>query len=88
MRSGPISLHNAIEELQCHRESIERLEADRDLLLELYPGSQSGSLESLEPRERHRVYRMFQLEVLVSAGGNLSVGSIARGAVLNVAKET
>jgi hypothetical protein len=77
-----------LEELQCHRESIERLEADRDLLLELYPGSQSGSLESLEPRERHRVYRMFQLEVLVSAGGNLSVGSIARGAVLNVAKGT
>jgi site-specific DNA recombinase len=77
-----------LEELQCHREGVKRLEADRDLLLELYAGSQPASLEGLEPRERHRVYRMLQLEVLVSEGGNLSVSSIVRGAVLSVAKET
>jgi hypothetical protein len=64
--------------IEDRRERVDELERDRDALLEAYAGAAPEILESLEPAERHRVYRMLRLEVLIGLDGSLN-GSIANG---------
>jgi hypothetical protein len=75
--------------IEDRRERVEELERERDALLEAYAGATPEVLEGLEPVERHRVYRMLRLEVLVGLDGSLN-GSIANGlpgaAVLGLAE--
>jgi site-specific DNA recombinase len=49
--------------LKDRRESIERLEQDKDLLLDHYAGMAPEALSSLTPEERHQVYKMLRLKV-------------------------
>jgi site-specific DNA recombinase len=72
-----------LEEVRRRRESAQRLVRDEEALLESYAGTRPESLEVVPAEERRRVYRMLQLEVLVSADGSLSVDGIAGSAVLS-----
>jgi len=60
-----------LEVLNSHRERIERLERDKDALLESYAAMVPQALDSLTPEERHQVYKM--LRVRVSVGPNEKV---------------
>ena len=75
-----------LEELRHRFESAHRLVRDEEALLKSYVGSHPEFLEGLPAEERHRLYRMLQLEVLVSEGGSLTVDSITGAAVLSVLK--
>jgi hypothetical protein len=64
--------------IEDRRERVRELERDREAILEAYAGAAPEILEGLEPAERHRVYRMLRLEVLIGLDGSLN-GSIANG---------
>lgn len=55
------------------RERIERMERDRDAVLETYAGAVHEGLDTLTPEERHRVYKMLRLEVLAYPDKSLVV---------------
>ncbi len=42
---------------------LQRLERDRDALMESYAGMVSETLEDLAPEERHRIYKLLRLGV-------------------------
>ena len=44
-------------------EALQRLEHDRNTLMESYAGMVSETLEDLAPKERHRVYKLLRLGV-------------------------
>ena len=44
-------------------EALERLERDRDALMESYSGMVSETLEDLAPKERHGIYKLLRLGV-------------------------
>jgi hypothetical protein len=67
-----------LDAIEDRRERKEELERARDVIFGTYAGAAPGVLESLEPEERHRLYRTLRLEVLVGVDGNLD-GSIAGG---------
>jgi hypothetical protein len=52
---------------------IERLEQDRDALLNHYSRIAANHLDELEPEERNRVYKMLHLTVLAHPNDNLEV---------------
>ena len=56
----------AVEE---RREWIEQLEQEANGLLAHYAGIVPEALDALTPEERHRVYRMMRLNVVMSADG-------------------
>jgi hypothetical protein len=51
-----------LEATRAKGETLERLEHDRDTLLEPYAGTVREALEDLAPEERHRVYKLLRLE--------------------------
>jgi hypothetical protein len=75
-----------LEEIQRRRKSAQRLVRDGEALLESYAGPRPEFLEDLAAEERHRVYRMLELKVLVSAGGSPTVDGIVGSAVLRALK--
>jgi hypothetical protein len=52
---------------------IERLEQDRDALLNHYSRIAADKLDELEPEERNRIYKMLNLTVLAHANDHLEV---------------
>jgi site-specific DNA recombinase len=64
-----------LDALEDRRERKEVLERSRDAIFGTYACTKPGVLESLEPGQRHRLYRTLRLEVLVGVDGNLD-GSI------------
>jgi hypothetical protein len=68
----------AILEGRCQR--LEELEHDRDALLERYAGMVPEALDSLGPEERHRIYKMLRLKVLVYPEARLEVSGVLRTA--------
>ena len=52
---------------------VERLERDRDVLLERYARVVPERLDVLGPSERNRVYRMLDLSVLAQEDGGLEL---------------
>lgn len=58
---------------------IERLEQDRDALLNHYSRIAADNLDKLEPEERNRVYKMLNLIVLAHANDNLEVTWVLGG---------
>ena len=65
--------------LKDRRESIERLEHDKDLLLDHYAGMALEALDSLTPEERHQVYKMLRLKVIAHLSGDVElVGDLQR----------
>ncbi len=55
---------------------MEELEQDRDALLERYAGMVPEALDSLRPEERHRIYKMLRLKVLVYPEARLEVSAV------------
>jgi hypothetical protein len=56
-------------------ERIARLEQDADALVEHYTGMVPESLEGLTSRQRHDVYRMMRLKVLIPTDGEALGGA-------------
>ena len=59
--------------LKDRRESIERLERDKDLLLDHYAAMAPEALSSLTPEERHQVYKMLRLKVIAHLSGDMEL---------------
>jgi site-specific DNA recombinase len=52
-----------LEAARARDEALQRLEHDRDALMESYAGMVGGALEDLAPEERHRIYKLLRLGV-------------------------
>ena len=69
-----------LEALDNRREKIEELEHDRDAVLESYVALVPESLDALTPEERHRIYKMLRLRVILRPDAPLEVsGSFSDG---------
>ncbi len=55
------------------REMIEQLGRDKEALLDHYSAIAPEALDSLTPEERHQLYGMLRLEVVVRPDANLEV---------------
>jgi hypothetical protein len=62
--------------LETRRELLERLERDRDTLMERYAGMAPGALDGLSPEGRHRVYKLLELRVGVHLDGTLEASGV------------
>jgi len=62
-----------LEALRQHKERVEEMERDRDAVLEHYTALAPEALDSLTPEERHQLYKMLRLKVLVGKGGDLMI---------------
>ncbi len=63
-----------LEALGARREHLERLERDVETLLETYARMAPEALETLTPEERHTLYKMLRLRVLVHVDGTMEIG--------------
>jgi hypothetical protein len=54
-----------LEALNRHQEKIEELERDKDVVMESYVGMVPEELDELTPEERHQIYKMLRLQVIV-----------------------
>ena len=70
-----------LEVLAGRRKRIERLKLEKDALLDNYAALAPEALESLEPAERHRVYRMLKLKVAVGVDDGIEVNGAFGGAL-------
>jgi len=52
-----------LEAARARGEALQRLEHDRDALMESYAGMVSETLEDLAPEERHRIFKLLRLGV-------------------------
>jgi hypothetical protein len=58
---------------QDRKERIEALERDRDAVLENYAGRTPDALEALTSEERHQLYKMLRLSVVIHSDGNAEI---------------
>ena len=65
-----------LEALDNRREKIEELEHDRDALLESYVSLVPEVLDALTPEERHRIYKMLRLRVILRPDAPLEVSGL------------
>jgi site-specific DNA recombinase len=68
-----------LEALRSRREQMERLEHDADALLKHYAGMVPEALHNLTSEERHSIYKMLRLRVVVSADGPAEVTGVFDG---------
>ena len=73
-----------LEALRSRQEHTERLENDAHVLLEHYAWMVPENLDSLASEERHSVYRMLRLKVVVSADGSVEVTGVFGGPLRRV----
>jgi hypothetical protein len=77
------SRKTAVRELAAikgRQERIEQLERDKDTLLQQYTEVAPEAVDALAPEERHSVYKMLRLEVLVHPDETLEVsGAFPKG---------
>jgi site-specific DNA recombinase len=62
-----------LEALRRHSERVESMERDREAVLEQYAALAPEALDALSPEQRHRLYKMLRLKVLVAKGGDLEI---------------
>jgi hypothetical protein len=62
-----------LETLRWHRERLEEMERDRDAVVEHYTALAPEAVDSLTSEERHRLYKMLRLKVLVAKSGDLTI---------------
>jgi hypothetical protein len=62
-----------LEAIQRRAEHLERLEQNRNVLLEEYAGAVPMALGALAPEERHRVYRILRLRAVLAPSGDLEM---------------
>ena len=65
-----------LEAAQARSEALERLEHDRDALMEAYTGMVREVLEDLAPEERHRTYKLLRLGVRFRLGWPLEITGV------------
>lgn len=75
-----------LEAVRERRKRRERLESDRDALLESYAGAMPEDLGRLGPEERRRVYAMLRLRVLAGTDGAMEVSGVLGGEGLEVCR--
>ena len=69
-----------LEKLQRKKERVERLEQDTETLLKSYAKMAPEALEALSAEERHRLYRMLRLRVVVNPDRSIEVtGALVPG---------
>ena len=74
-RSG-YSLAQRLEALRNQQEALEALELDRDVLLERYAAIAPEALDSLIPEERHRLYKLLRITVIVQPDTTLEISGV------------
>src|SRR5918993_1683668 len=62
--------------ISARRETLEKLERDKEALLEYYARMTPDALDALEPEERHQVYKMLRITVEVCADVSLEVSGV------------
>ena len=62
--------------LEGSRQRLEELEHDQQTLMDLYAGAVPSALDKLIPEERHRIYKMLRLKVLVYPDARLQVSGV------------
>jgi hypothetical protein len=62
-----------LEALRSHKERVEAMERDREAVLERYAVPVPEALDVLSPEERHSLYKMLSLKVLVAKNGELEI---------------
>ncbi len=67
-----------LAEVEGRRGRIERLERDRDAIMEHYAVMVPEALDDLTGEERHQIYRMIRLLVTVQPDGGLDVEGVLR----------
>jgi site-specific DNA recombinase len=70
-----------LDALSSRQEHIERLEKDADVILERYAGMVPGALDNLTSEERHRIYKMLRLKVLLHADGSTEITGVLGGPI-------
>jgi hypothetical protein len=65
-----------LEAARARGEALQRLEHDRDALMESYAGMVKEVLEDLTPEERHRIYRLLRLGVRFRPGWPLEITGV------------
>jgi len=68
-----VDTERALEAIQRRTEHLDRLEQNRNVLLEEYAGAMPEALGTLSPEERHRVYRILRLRVNMAPSGDLEM---------------
>ena len=69
-----------LETLRRKRERVERLEQDKESLLDSYAKMAPEALEALSAEERNRLYRMLRLRVVVNPDRSIEVsGALVPG---------
>ena len=67
---------DALRSRQAH---IARLQDDAEAILSRYAGMIPEALDALTPEERHRVYKMLRLRVLLNADGSTEITGVFGG---------
>jgi hypothetical protein len=62
--------------LRNQQQALEALELDRDVLLDHYAAIAPEALDSLIPEERHRLYKMLRITVIVQPDTTLEVNGV------------
>ena len=70
-----------LDALRSRQEHIEQLQNDADTILKRYAGMVPEALDTLTSEERHRVYKMLRLRVLLNADGSTEITGIFGGPV-------
>ncbi len=62
--------------LEGSRQRLEELEHDQQTLMDRYAGAVPNAFDNLIPEERHRIYKMLRLKVLVYPDARLRVSGV------------
>jgi hypothetical protein len=67
-----------LKAVSSRQEILQQLELDKDALMHSYAAMTPDALDALDPEERHHIYKLLKLKVLVSADGSLQIsGALA-----------
>jgi Arginine decarboxylase C-terminal helical extension len=70
------TVERELETAQARGEALQRLEHDRDALMESYAGMVGEALEDLTPEERHQIYKLLRLGVRFRPGWPLEITGV------------
>jgi site-specific DNA recombinase len=68
-----------MDALRSRQEHVARLQDDADAILRRYAGMVPEALDALTSEERHRVYKMLRLKVLLNADGSTEITGVFGG---------
>jgi hypothetical protein len=68
-----VDTEHALEAIQRRAEHLERLEQNRNVLLEEYAGAAPEALDAPPPEDRHRIYKIMRLRAALAPSGDLEM---------------